>query len=63
MDCMNPTEADGGLREALEEAARNEVQQACYALGGTHGPRRKAAKRQLIESLSRLQHFAERVDQ
>jgi len=46
--------------QVLVEEAWGEVQQACYALGGAHGPRRRAAKAELVAALERLQRAIER---
>jgi hypothetical protein len=59
----NSSEPDQMLtKECQEEMADSgrEVRRTCYALGGAHGPLRKAAKADLKEALHRLQRIAER---
>jgi hypothetical protein len=40
-----------------EAVAWQEIQHACYALGGAHGPHRRVAKQQLVAALERWQRF------
>ena len=42
-----------------QDQAWQEVQRACYALSGAHGPERKVAKQALLEAMQRLQKVME----
>ena len=42
-----------------EALAWQEIQRACYALGGEHGPQRKITKQQLVAALERWQQWAQ----
>ena len=48
--------------EPGQDQAWQEVQRACYALSGAHGPERKVAKQALLEAMQRLQKVMENRD-
>jgi len=62
MASTTPSDMDrgpGGPALSPEALAWQEIQRACYALGGAHGPQRKITKQQLVAALERWQGRAQ----
>jgi len=56
---LSEIDCDLNPRRALEALAWRDVQAACFALSGSHGPHRKIVRQELTEALERLQRVAE----